>query len=93
MNEYVAYVLYSEQYDRLYIGCSENSISRFYWHNARSAKGFTVIYRPWKMVHIEFFTSKKEAMFREKSLKGGKGREWIRKEIIPTLKAAGFISA
>jgi len=78
MEEFAVYVLYSESADRLYIGFSSNSIERFRWHNGLSKKGFTLSHRPWKMIHVEFFCTKKDAMLREKQLKGGQGRSWIR---------------
>jgi putative endonuclease len=33
------------------------------------------------VIHVEFYGFKKEAMNREKFLKSGKGREWMRKNI------------
>jgi predicted GIY-YIG superfamily endonuclease len=45
------------------------------------------------MIHIEFFDSRSAALAREKQLKGGQGRAWIRKILIRALKSAGFISA
>ena len=41
-------------------------------------KGFTTKYRPWTVIHIEFFENKNEAIAREKFLKTGKGREFIK---------------
>ncbi|MCB0756451.1 MAG: GIY-YIG nuclease family protein, partial [Flavobacteriales bacterium] len=76
MNEFAVYVLYAESADRLYIGFSSNSLERFYWHNQKSLKGFTTWFRPWKMIHLEYFDSKTEALHREKQLKGGQGRSW-----------------
>jgi putative endonuclease len=73
MAEFVVYVLYSDSSDRLYIGYSSNSVERFKWHNDLSKKGFTTKYRPWKMIHVEFFSDKSTAMLREKQLKGGLG--------------------
>jgi putative endonuclease len=93
MEEFVVYVLYSEASDRLYIGYSSDSITRFKFHNQLSRKGFTKRYRPWKMVVVEFYDSKSRAMNREKELKGGQGRLWIRNVILNQLKSAGFISA
>jgi len=92
MDEFAVYVLYSESADRLYIGYSSNSIERFRWHNGLSSKGFTVRHRPWKMIHIEVFDSKQEAMKRELQLKGGAGQAWIRAEILPPLQDVGFLS-
>jgi putative endonuclease len=93
MEEFVVYVLYSESGDRLYIGYSANSVERFYWHNSRSRKGFTTRYRPWKMIHLEVFYTKKEAMLREKQLKGGQGRAWLRTTVVAQMVELGFISA
>ncbi|MDN3204372.1 hypothetical protein [Algoriphagus sediminis] len=47
-------------------------------------EGLTKKYRPWMVIHAEFFKSKRQALIREKELKTGKGREWIKKEILPT---------
>ncbi len=58
-------------------------ITRFYFHNFKSTKGFTLRYRPWKVVYVEFFRSKNEALAREKELKTGKGRDWVRNHVLP----------
>jgi hypothetical protein len=42
------------------------------------------------MIHIEFFETKQEALNREKILKSGKGRDWIKHNFDLN---AGFISA
>ncbi|MGE0637504.1 MAG: GIY-YIG nuclease family protein [Bacteriovoracia bacterium] len=93
MQEFVVYVLYSENYDRLYIGYTSDLITRFNFHNVLSNKGFTIKYRPWKVIHVEFYLTKSEAMQRELALKSGKGRLWIRTEVLQNMKSAGFISA
>ena len=62
-------------------------------HNSLATKGYTVAYWPWKVIHLEYFQSKTEALIREKALKSGKGREYIKNEIIPFMKEVGFISA
>ncbi len=77
------YVLYSFSGDRLYIGETESLISRFYSHNKLSNKGFTTRYRQWFVILVEFYQTKQEALKREKELKSGQGREWIRREILP----------
>jgi putative endonuclease len=80
---YCVYVLYSEKHDRLYIGETSNLIIRFHFHNEYAKKGYTIRYRPWFVILVEFYSTRKEALKREKELKGGKGREWIRNEVIP----------
>ena len=81
-SEFVTYVLYSKAYDKIYIGCTSQLIQRFYSHNSLSKKGYTKRYRPWKVVLVQFFTSKKEAMNRENELKSSRGRDYIRKQIL-----------
>ncbi len=79
---YTVYVLYSEKYDKLYIGFTSDLEARLKSHNELGKKGFTVRYRPWKLIHTEHFENKVDAMKREKQLKGGQGRAWIRKKYL-----------
>jgi putative endonuclease len=81
MDEFVVYILYSEKFNKNYTGFTSNLISRFNSHNNLETKGFTLKFRPWKVIHVEFFDSKSEAMKREKDLKTGVGREFIQKVI------------
>ena len=85
---YTVYILYSSKFDKLYIGFTSDLISRFHSHNRFAKKGFTIRYRPWVVVHVEFFDAKTLASAREQELKSGKGRAWIRSHVL-----AGFISA
>ena len=80
---YTVYVLYSKQHDKLYIGFTSNLEARLKSHNELGKKGFTVRYRPWKLIHTETFGNKTDAMRREKQLKSGQGRAWIRKHLLP----------
>ena len=77
MNEFVVYILYSEKFNKTYTGFTSNLIERFKSHNNLSTKGYTLKFRPWIVIHIEFFNSKTEAIKREKYLKSGIGREFI----------------
>lgn len=61
-------------------------ITRFHFHNQKSTKGYTIRYRPWIVIYVEFFKTKKDALAREKELKSGKGRDWIKKYILPFYK-------
>ena len=76
-NTFYTYALFSEMFNKIYIGFTSNIEQRIIDHNYRSKKGFTVKYRPWKLIHLEEFDSKKSAMKREKQLKSAKGREFI----------------
>ena len=78
---FTVYVLYSIKYDKIYIGFTSNLEQRFLSHNELSKKGWTVKYRPWEIVYTEEYSTKSEAMKREKALKSHKGRDFIRKKI------------
>ena len=79
---YAVYILYSCDWDKIYIGCTSNLIERFRSHNLLSRKGWTVRYRPWEVIHIEIFDEKLQAMHRERFLKSGQGRHFIKTEIL-----------
>jgi len=70
--DYVVYILYSFKSKRNYTGSSTNLIERFYSHNLYG-KDSTRLYRPWIVVHVEFFETKKDALAREKYYKSGRG--------------------
>jgi putative endonuclease len=86
MNEFVVYILYSPSTERIYIGYTSDLINRMASHNIFSKSGHTVKFRPWVVAHVEFFETKKDALARENSLKGGQGRNWIHEEILPKIK-------
>ena len=77
MDEFVVYILYSEKFNKNYTGFTSNLIERFKSHNSHETKGYTIKFRPWTVIHVEFFCSKAEAIKREKYLKSGVGREFI----------------
>ncbi len=81
MEEFVVYILYSKKFNKNYTGYTSNIIERFKSHNLLATKGHTMKYRPWIVIHVKFFHSKSEAIKREKYLKTGVGREFIKKLI------------
>ena len=80
------YVLFSDAFNKIYVGFTSDLQARLLSHNHMATKGWTVKFRPWKMVHEESFLTKTEAMKREKELKSAKGREYIRKQILHSIK-------
>ena len=82
MDEFVFYILYLEKFNKNYTGFTSNLIERFKSHNILGTKGHTLKFRPWSVIHVEFFSSKAEAMKREKYLKSGIGREFIKNLIL-----------
>ncbi len=79
--DFVVYILYSRTSGKSYVGFTQDLLNRFKSHNVLSKVGFTAKYRPWELVHVEFFETKKEAMLREKYFKSGRGL-YLKKEII-----------
>jgi len=82
MEEFVVYILYSEKFNKTYTGFTSNLIQRFKSHNFLETKGYTLKFRPWEVIYVDFFDSKSEAMKREKFLKKGVGREFIKNLIL-----------
>jgi len=82
MGDFVVYILYSKSARKCYTGMTSDLITRFHFHNFKSTKGYTLKYRPWLVIHVEFFRVKTEALSREKELKSGIGREWVKKNIL-----------
>ena len=82
MEEFVTYILYSNKYKKIYIGYTSSLINRFYSHNFLSKKGYTIRYRPWKVIYVKFYHSKTKALKHEKYLKSGVGRKFIYNEIL-----------
>ena len=77
MEVYTVYCLYSSGYQKIYIGRTENLVSRFYSHNILGKKGWTIKFRPWIVAYVEHFETKQESIKREKELKTAKGREFL----------------
>lgn len=51
---------------------------RLFEHNNGKPGNFTYKRGPWKLIYQEYYENKDEASKREKFLKSGKGREFIR---------------
>lgn len=60
------------------MGFTKDVESRLKQHNSGKTKS-TKPYRPWILLFVEEFDSKEEALKREKWLKSGIGREFIKK--------------
>lgn len=79
---FTVYVLFSEKYGKIYVRYTSNLEERFKFHNELGTKGWTIKFRPWKIMHTEEFGTKKEAMVHEKQLKSSRSRAWIRSQIL-----------
>ena len=77
---FYTYILQSTIDSSFYIGYSQNPQERLLKHNS-SNKGYTATRKPWVLVHIEQFSSKTQAIKREKELKRMKSKVYILKLI------------
>jgi putative endonuclease len=75
---FTVYVLFSEKFNKHYVGFTSDIVARLESHNRLATKGYTVKYRPWKLLHAEAFQTKVDALKREKWLKTGMGRAFIK---------------
>ena len=76
---WTVYVIRSEVNGRLYVGMSENLEQRIKAHNSGkvfSTKGF----KPWILIHTEEFSDSLSSRKREKYLKSGYGKQWLKKK-------------
>ncbi len=79
-NFFYTYVLYSERDRKFYIGWTDDLISRVKQHN-KGLVSATKNSRPLKLVYYEACLSKENAINREKSLKTGFGRKFLKSRL------------
>jgi putative endonuclease len=75
---FFVYVLQSEKDNKRYIGFTDNLERRLQEHTNGKVKS-TKNRRPLKLVYLEEYDSKIETMNREKFLKSGFGRSFLKK--------------
>jgi len=75
--EYYVYVLKSLSCGKHYIGSTGNLENRIEAHNS-GLSSYTKGRMPWILVYKEKYSSRSEAMRRERFLKSGKGREELK---------------
>lgn len=76
---YFVYVIKSANHFRFYVGITENVERRLDEHNSgrtKSTKGWT----PWNLFFFETFNTRRSARDREKYLKSGYGKQWIKEK-------------
>lgn len=61
----------------LYVGVTDNLIKRAYQHKNKLISGFTAKYNINKLVYFEIYEDIREAIKREKQLKGGSRKKKI----------------
>ncbi len=79
-NKYYTYVIECED-GSLYIGQTSDLIGRWEQHISGQGANWTKNHKPVKIVHYETFPLREEAIKREKELKTGFGRKWVKRQI------------
>lgn len=78
---FFVYVL-ENQYDKSwYIGYTNNIKRRVHEHFSGNGCRTTAMKKGWKLIYFECYGNKKDALGREKFLKGGSGRVYIKKQL------------
>jgi putative endonuclease len=70
------YILYSSHADRYYVGQSDDLQARLHKHNSGKVPS-TKAYVPWEMKYHETYSTRGEAMRREREIKARKSRKYI----------------
>ena len=74
---FYVYLLINQE-GKTYIGQTKDLDERLLGHETGKTK-YTRGKGPWRLLHSETYQTRVEALKREKQLKGGQGREWIKK--------------
>ena len=74
---YYVYVLVSKTKNYIYVGLTNNHVRRINAHNAGYNRT-TKAYRPFYVLLIEKYPTRVEARVREKYLKSGVGKEFLK---------------
>ncbi|OGZ33867.1 MAG: excinuclease ABC subunit C [Candidatus Portnoybacteria bacterium RBG_19FT_COMBO_36_7] len=77
---YYVYVLQSLKDNGWYIGCTDDLRKRLSEHNDDKVFS-TKNRRPWRLIYYEACLSKKDAFAREKYLKSGMGRRYLKNRL------------
>ncbi|RKY37543.1 MAG: GIY-YIG nuclease family protein [Candidatus Omnitrophota bacterium] len=77
---YFVYILLSKRFKKLYIGSSASPDKRLASHNAGRVVS-TKKYRPYERIFLETHKDRISAEKRERYLKSGWGRRWIKKNL------------
>jgi len=77
---YYVYVLESSS-KTLYVGYSHDLRRRILEHQNKKGGRTTKIKKSWRLIYYEAYIDQKDALGREKFLKGGSGRKYLHKQL------------
>jgi putative endonuclease len=74
---YFVYIIYSSKCNKYYVGQTDSLERRIEEHNIGKGGTFSSNCIPWKLMYSEIFSTRSEAMKREKYIKAKKSRKYI----------------
>ncbi len=78
---YYVYVLENQDDKSLYIGFTENIERRVFEHQNSKGGRTTKLKKDWKLIYYESYLLREDALGREKFMKSGSGRKYIKKQM------------
>ena len=79
---HTVYVLENQKDKSWYIGQTDNLKRRYAEHNSKQGGRMTRIKTgPWQLMYAEAYIDKRDALGREKFLKSGSGRRFLKKQL------------
>lgn len=90
---YYVYVLKNQVDDGVYIGYTTNIRKRILNHNSGRGSRTTKYKKNWELIYAELYRNKYDALGREKFLKGGSGRKYLKKQLRRYLEETGSAEA
>lgn len=79
---FIVYAAFNKQVSKIYVGQTKDLEERLKLHNEHKFKGYTSRFSgEWKVIYTESFSTRQEALKREKQLKSYRGREFIKQNI------------
>ena len=79
-NRWYVYVLGGLDHDKWYIGHTKDLKKRILSHN-NGNNFWTRRYKPWKIIYAEFSLNRNDARARERYLKSGMGRRYLKNRL------------
>jgi len=78
---YYVYVLENQNDKSFYIGMTSDLKRRIKEHLIGYGSRTTSLKKNWKLIYFEAYLNKKDALGREKFLKGGSGHKYLKKQL------------
>ena len=78
---YYVYILESQLDGTWYTGFTKNIKQRIMHHNSGKGGRTTRQKKDWKIIYCEAYLNKEDAFGREKFLKGGSGKKYLKKQL------------